>query len=94
MESLPFYPCKFCTRVYFQLEIFLEGVDDVLHLAIKEPVKCVQQVILDGSNLASSTDPDQDSSNPDASSDQQLDGSNSASNSCPKLDRSTPASTP
>ena len=83
MESLPCYPCQFCSRVHYQWKRFLEDVDDVLPLAIKEPVKCVQQVKLDRGDPASNKDPEQYNSNPDASSNPKLDGDNSASNPGP-----------
>ena len=74
MESLP---CKFCTRVHPQWERFLEDVDDMLPLAIKEAVKCVWQVKPDGSNSTGNINLQLDGSNSASTSDSQPNGSDS-----------------
>ena len=66
LESLPCYPCHYCAQVHSQWERFKEDADDVVPLAVKNPVSTARHIQpeddvdqnseLDSTNLSQSTD--------------------------------------
>ena len=56
LESLPCYPCHYCAKAHSQWERFKEDVDDVVPLAVKNPVGSVRHIQLEDDDQNSKLD--------------------------------------
>ena len=56
LESLPCYPCHYCAKVHSQWERSKEDVDDVVPLAVKNPVGSVRHIQLEDDDQSSKLD--------------------------------------